>query len=111
MPNSWLHCFPARQQVTDKQLALAASAWEAYCSSNPTDIENVLQGDTSPLPFLSAALRAHLKRFPSTKNGLGRIENRALELIHAGTDEVLPNSFNASAMRNPSTVLVTRNSG
>jgi hypothetical protein len=76
--------FPARQQVTDKQMALATSAWEAYRSSNPTDIEKVLQADTSPLPFLRAALQAHLKRFPSTRNGLGRIEDCALELIDEG---------------------------
>jgi hypothetical protein len=76
--------FPARQLVTDKQLALAASAWDAYCSSNPKDIERVLQADTSPLPFLRAALQAHLKRFPSTKNGLGRVENSALKLIDEG---------------------------
>lgn len=75
---------PARQQVTGKQMALAASAWEAYCSSNPTDIETILQADTTPLPFLRAALQAHLKRFPSTRNGLGRIENRGLELIEEG---------------------------
>jgi hypothetical protein len=76
--------FPARQQVTQKQLRLATSAWEAFSSSNPTDIEKVLQGDTSPLPFLKAALQAHLRRFPSTKNGLGLIENRALKLIDEG---------------------------
>lgn len=76
--------FPARQQVTKKQLALATSAWEAFSSPNPTDVEKVLQGDTSPLPFLKAALQAHLKRFPSTKNGLGLIENRALKLIDQG---------------------------
>jgi hypothetical protein len=76
--------FPARQPVTDKQMALATLAWQAYCSSNPSDIENVLQRDTSPLPFLRAALQAHLKRFPSTRNGLGRIENRALEIMDEG---------------------------
>jgi hypothetical protein len=76
--------FPARQPVTDGQLALATSAWEAYCSSDPNDIQRVLQADTSPLPFLGAALQAHLRRFPSTKNGLGQIENRALKLIDEG---------------------------
>lgn len=81
--------FPARQQVTDKQTALAKSAWEAYRSSSPTDIEKVLQADTSPLPFLRAALQAHLKRFPSTRNGLGRIENRALELIDEGLNSFI----------------------
>lgn len=76
--------FPARRQITGKQWALATSAWAAYCSSNPTDIERVLQADTSPLPFLGPALHAHLMRFPSTENGLGLIENRALKLIDNG---------------------------
>jgi hypothetical protein len=76
--------FPARQPVTSQQMSVAASAWQAYCSPDPTDIEKALQDDTSALPFLRAALQAHLKRFPATKNGLGRIENRALEFIHGG---------------------------
>ena len=77
--------FPERRLVTSAQLELAASAWLAYCSANPNDIEKLLQTDTSTLPFLQAALQAHLKRFPSTKNGLGRIENTGLELVHSGS--------------------------
>jgi hypothetical protein len=76
--------FPARQQVTGQQMNLAISAWQAYRSPKPTDIEKVLLGESSTLPFLRAALQAHLERFPSTKNGLGRIENRALEFIAGG---------------------------
>lgn len=86
-PEELASLFPARQPVTSSQMSLAASAWQAYCSFDPTDIETVLHADTSPLPFLKAAFEAHLKRFPSTKNGLGLIENRALELI----DEVVNN--------------------
>ena len=80
--------FPARQQITNKQLALATSAWAAFCSTSPNDIETVLQGDTSPLPFLKLALNAQLKRFPSIENGLGLIENRGLKLLGEG-----PKSF------------------
>jgi hypothetical protein len=76
--------FWARQQVTDKQMALAVSAWKAYCSSDPSKVESILKTDTSRLTFLKPALQAHLRRFPSTKNGLGLIENRALELIDEG---------------------------
>jgi hypothetical protein len=76
--------FPGRQQVTAPQLKLAELAWQAYCSPDPTEIEKVLKADTSLLPFLGPALQAHLWRFPSTKNGLGSIENRGLELIHGG---------------------------
>jgi hypothetical protein len=77
--------FPNRQQVTSPQLKLAELAWQAYCSPHPADIEKLLQTDVSLLPFLGQALRAHLRRFPSTKNGLGSIENRGLELIHGGS--------------------------
>jgi hypothetical protein len=78
--------FPMRQQVTRAQLDMATAAWQAYCSAGPTDIEKVLETDTSSLPFLAASLRAHLRRFPSNKNGLGRIEDRALELVGKGHD-------------------------
>lgn len=77
--------FPARQQVTSAQLKLAELAWAAYCSADPTDVEKVVESETSVLPFLRQALKAHLRRFPSTKNGLGSIENRGLKLIHSGT--------------------------
>ncbi|HKZ03687.1 MAG TPA: DUF1835 domain-containing protein [Pyrinomonadaceae bacterium] len=76
--------FPARQAVTRRELDLGVSAWRAYCSADPTAIEALLQADTTPQPFLKTALRAHLRRFPSLKNGLGCIENRSLELIDQG---------------------------
>jgi hypothetical protein len=76
--------FPSRQPVTRQQLRLASSAWRAYAADNPTEIQTLLKTDTSALPFLDAAMKAHLKRFPSTRNGLGRVEDRGLELIHSG---------------------------
>jgi hypothetical protein len=76
--------FPGRHQVAKKELSLAASGWQAYCSPDPTNIEKLLQIDTTIMPFLRATLLAHLRRFPSTRNGLGAIENRGLELIHDG---------------------------
>jgi hypothetical protein len=76
--------FPARQQVTQQQLNLATAAWKAYCSLDPTEVQTLLDSETSALPFLNAALKAHLRRFPSTKNGLGAIENRGLQLVDSG---------------------------
>src|SRR6266576_233564 len=76
--------FPGRQQVTSAQLKLAELAWQAYCSPDPAEIEKVAQ-TADLLPLLAPALRAHLRRFPSTRNGLGRIENKGLELIHGGS--------------------------
>jgi hypothetical protein len=81
--------FPGRLEVTKVQMELAAAAWRAYCSPAATDIEKLLQEDTSPLPFLKEALKAHLARFPSVKNGLGRIENRALKFLQDGLSSFL----------------------
>lgn len=85
-PEQLTSLFPARQPVTSAQLNLAASTWRAFRSPYATAIEHILRTDTSALPFLDAALRAQLERFPSTKNGLGLVENRALQRIAQGVD-------------------------
>jgi len=76
--------FPTRASVTSAQLRLAEKAWAAFCSPDPTSIENVIKQDNSALPFLGDALVAHLRRFPTTRNGLGEVENKSLELISNG---------------------------
>ena len=78
--------FPSRQSVTREQFSVASRATAAYRSSDPRDIETLLQTNTGALPFLGSALQAHLQRFPSTNNGLGRIEQRSLELVESGLD-------------------------
>jgi len=73
--------FPQRQIITGAQLQLGSKAWAAYSSSNPKEIESLLEADSSPLPFLREALVRHLRRFPSTENGLGKIGSVSLDLI------------------------------
>lgn len=79
--------FPKRQPVSATEVQLASAAWEAFCSPRPTSIDELLQGETSALPFLAPALSAHLRRFPSTRNGLGQIENNSLQLIERGLEK------------------------
>jgi hypothetical protein len=83
-PEQLASLFPARTKVTSAQTALAATAWHAYCANDPIELTRILEGDTSPTPFLRPALQAHLARFPATRNGLGHIENRALDLVAGG---------------------------
>lgn len=83
-PEQLASLFPKRQPVAVAQMDLARAAWEAYCSPDPTAIERLLKTDTSAIPFLRQALQLHLERFPNISNGLGRIQNRGLELIHSG---------------------------
>jgi hypothetical protein len=76
--------FDSRHEVTESELNLAARTWTAYCSPSPEEIRRLIDEDTSALPFLRQALLLHLARFPSVQNGLGRVENEALELIAPG---------------------------
>jgi hypothetical protein len=76
--------FPGRRPVTTEQIELAKLAWSACSSSDPRTIELVLAQDTTCLPFLDSALRLHLRRFPSVRNGLGHMEQMALECIARG---------------------------
>ncbi len=90
--------FSTRHEVTAAELRTAAAAWAAYCSPEPTTLESFLRSDTSAMPFLHSALLCQLARFPSIRNGLGRIENRGLALIKDGIQnfsELFPRFGNA----------------
>jgi len=79
--------FPQRRAISSAQLNLGSKAWQAYSSSDPSQIENLLTEDTTALPFLKAALFKHLQRFPSVRNGLGRDASLCVELVADGQAE------------------------
>lgn len=83
-PDELASLFPQREKITKAHLELATKAWQAFRSPNPTAIELLLHSDTSVLPLLAPAFAAHLRRFPSTTNGLGQIEQTGLQLIAGG---------------------------
>jgi hypothetical protein len=70
-----------RSPVSEAEFALASTAWNAFTSPVPTDIELFLARDTSALPFLAPALRRHLEQFPSVENGLSRTEKQTLSIL------------------------------
>jgi hypothetical protein len=76
----------ARVPLTERELGLGADAWAAYRSPDPRAITSLLGRDTSALPFLRSAMLDHLARFPSTSNGLGRVEHEALAAVGSGRE-------------------------
>src|SRR5437660_12025279 len=79
--------FPQRREISSAQLILGSKAWQAYSSSDPSEIESLLAEDTAALPFLKSALFKHLARFPSMRNGLGRDGSLCLDLVADGQTE------------------------
>ncbi|HET7436676.1 MAG TPA: hypothetical protein VFN10_18350 [Thermoanaerobaculia bacterium] len=72
--------FAARRPVSRSLIATAQQVWRDYTSDDPTSLNNWLDAADS-LPFLREGLTLHASRFPSTRNGLGAIENRLLAMI------------------------------
>ncbi len=54
--------------------------WQLYCSDNPIRLENLTDFGDFQFEYLSDAIQAHLKRFPTIKNGLNNVENHVLNL-------------------------------
>jgi hypothetical protein len=79
--------YHSRAAALPSMLRNAADAWAAYTSDDPTSINKFLYADAPDFPFLRDGLRLHAARFPSTTNGLGEVERRALEGIAAGATD------------------------
>jgi hypothetical protein len=74
--------FEARQRVTEAQLTLASSAWQAFTAPEPTELVRLVRHEnTSDLPHLEGALVRMLEEYPSNENGLGRTERQILEIL------------------------------
>ncbi len=75
--------FERRERVTEAQLTLAASAWEAFTATNPRGLVRTVQHEnTRVLPHLDGALHRLLDEYPSVYNGLGRTEHQVLEILN-----------------------------
>jgi hypothetical protein len=97
-PQELLRLFPTRHEVSAAELKLGAAAWTAFCSPDPSQIENLLGTNTSALPYLAGALTRHLEQFPSARNGLSRSERQILEILSAGP-QTFSAAFSAAADR------------
>ncbi len=75
-----LSIYGLRKTLTQDDIEYADYIWQLYCSNNPIRLENV--GDYQNYQFdnLANAIAAHLKRFPSIRNGLNEVENLVLKV-------------------------------
>lgn len=76
-----------RVVLTQDDIEFADYIWQLYCSDNPIRLEHVTDFDQYQFAYLGEALKTHLKRFPTIRNGLNEIENRILQVAAAQKPE------------------------
>lgn len=72
------------EPITEKHLLLANKAWSAFRSSSPERWYDLLNMDTTALPFLKGAIIRLLEEYPNCPNGLSRTAYQALKIISEG---------------------------
>lgn len=75
-----LNLYENRTILKQDDIEYADYVWQLYCSDNPIRLENLSDFSTYQFDYLSEAVKNHLTRFPSIKNGLNRMENNILQL-------------------------------
>ena len=70
-----------KQELTVDDIELADYIWQLYCAESPLQLQNVTIPKSSIFTYLPDAIKAHLKRFPTIKNGLNTVENRILNTV------------------------------
>jgi hypothetical protein len=81
--------FDSRAAVTPRMLALGRDAWAAYLSDDPRALNRFVRDENRDFTFLREGLTLHAARFPSTRNGLGGVEQRILDLILNGSRDFM----------------------
>jgi hypothetical protein len=79
--------YMSRAAVPPLMLRIAAEAWKGYTAPDATALNRFVQQDWPDFPFLRDGMTLHAMRFPSTRNGLGEVERRAMSAIDAGATE------------------------
>ncbi len=68
-------------QLSAQDLDLAVSVWQIYCGKDHNLLKPYITKKSS-FEYLGCCLKAHLKRFPDSRNGLNALEYNILELLN-----------------------------
>lgn len=73
-----------QQVVTDQQLLLAKQAWFAFRQKDTSQWQDLLNQNTSSLPFLSKAIMRSIGELPNPQSGINQTEKMMLNAINKG---------------------------
>jgi hypothetical protein len=72
--------YDERIPLNEDDLEMANLMWQLYNGDNPQRLIGNIKTRTN-FEYLSACIRAHLERFPNSRNGLSSLEQNVLKLI------------------------------
>ena len=70
--------------LTKEDLELAKTIWGIYCGADHNLLKPFIVTRSS-FKYMSNCLKAHLKRFPDSKNGLSALEQNILDIVKSNT--------------------------
>lgn len=77
-----LNLYENRVKLSQDDIEYADYVWQLYCSDNPIRLEHLSDFENYQFTYLSDAIKAHLQRFPTIKNGLNAVENNILTIAN-----------------------------
>ena len=75
-----LQLYENRVKLSQDDIEYADYVWQLYCSDNPIRLEHLMDFDNYQFTYLSDAIKAHLQRFPTIKNGLNAMQYNILTI-------------------------------
>jgi hypothetical protein len=78
-------CFSKKVRLSEADITLGASLWNAYRSNNFHKLEQFCLHPSDAFPMLKEVCKAHMDRFSS--NGLGRPQQKLKSIIDSGTKD------------------------
>lgn len=80
-PSRIAGAYSKRRPVVVAQMRLAQRAWHAFRQPTPAGTSRLLRADVGAIPGLQSALTRLLQEYPSSRNGLSRLEMLLLRAI------------------------------
>ena len=72
--------YDKKRLLSQDDIEYADYVLQLYCSDNPIRLENLKDFGDYQFEYLSEALKAHLRRFPTIKTGLNELETNVLQI-------------------------------
>ncbi|MBT8394151.1 MAG: DUF1835 domain-containing protein [Bacteroidia bacterium] len=79
-PEQLMDHYQNKIRLNEDDIDMAIALWRTYCGKDHNILKPYIVKSSS-YPYLSNCLKAHLERFPDSRNGLNNLERNILEIV------------------------------